>query len=698
MAKNPGDKNKKAELVPENAEIEKRVKAMMEPESKEAKATETKAGEPSTAPEVAGLPVPDEPLKIKILHDDKESQEASSAPELATAEANVEEASAKAEQEPVVDEAESQEAEQAPPTDPATQEASAELKEDEPSEDPETSKAVEDIVRHESDELLKAEDDKLLAAFQPAAKKSFGQKIKAAIADLWKNPKKRKMLLGSLVILVIIAGVVPGSRYFILNTAGVRASASVHVIDESTLQPLKNVRVNVHGAEAVTDENGDARIEKVKLGTTQLKIERRAFATVERKVTIGWGSNPLGEEKLRPTGTQYAFAITDFLSGRGIFKAEAVSSDASAFSNEEGKLLLTMEDPPDEIDISITREGHRTEHFKFHADTKDETSVKMVPARKHAYISRRDAGRYDVYAAYADGKDEKLVLKGSGNERDDTVLIPHPSEDLIALVSTREGKRNKDGFLLSNLNIVDLRTKSVEAVETSERIQVINWFGERLAYVRVISGSSAGNPKRNRLMAYHYKDDTNNELAASNYFNDVMAIGDRIYYAPSGAYAKGINVNLFSVKADNTDRKIILDREVWNMFRTRYDHIAVSAPGSWYDYRVGDERPTALKGEPPNLKSRVYTDSPNKQKSLWVDSRDGKGVLIVHDVKSGEEKTLRSQPGLKNPVRWLNDNTIVYRIKTDTETADYALSLDGGEPKKLADVTNTDGIDRWYYY
>jgi hypothetical protein len=26
------------------------------------------------------------------------------------------------------------------------------------------------------------------------------------------------------------------------------------------------------------------------------------------------------------------------------------------------------------------------------------------------------------------------------------------------------------------------------------------------------------------------------------------------------------------------------------------------------------------------------------------------------------------------------------------------LSLDDGEPVKIRDVTNTDGIDRWYYY
>lgn len=693
------DSSKKPDLTPEDADVEERVRQMMDPSVKDPEPSGTDSYSPATAPEITDLPVPKEPLKIKILHDNEDPEvdsEPLTAPELAS-EPDVEPIAKPAtESKPEAKITEKTE----PETDPAKQQAIPEEgaePDPEPSEDPETSKAVEDIVRNESDELLKAEDDKLMAAFEPKQNKTFGQKLKSAIVDLWKNPKKRKILMAVFVVVVLAVGIVPGSRYFVLNAAGVRSSASVHVLDESTFQPLKNVEVTIHGVSARTNENGDAKVDRIKLGSTRLKIERRAFAPVERNITIGWGSNPLGEEKLRPTGTQYAFSVSDYLSGKSVVKAEATSGDASAFSDENGKILLTIEDPTDELDISIVSEGRRTERLKLNGDTKDETPVKMVPARKHAYISRRE-GRYDVYATYADGKEETLVLKGTGNERDDMVLVPHPSEDLAALVSTRAGKRNDDGYLLSDLTIIDLRTKGTETAETSERIQLSGWFGERLVYVRVVAGASASHPKRNRLMAYHYKDDTNNELAASNYFNDVMAVDGRVYYAPSGVYQSGASASLFSVKADGTDRRTILDKEVWNLFRTSYDHIAISVPGSWYDYRIGQQSTTKLDGEPASLKSLVFTNSPNGEKSLWVDTRDGKGVLIAYDTKTGEDRPLRTQSGLKNPVRWLNDSTIVYRVKTDAETADYALSLDGGEPKKVADVTNTDGIDKWYYY
>jgi hypothetical protein len=73
-------------------------------------------------------------------------------------------------------------------------------------------------------------------------------------------------------------------------------------------------------------------------------------------------------------------------------------------------------------------------------------------------------------------------------------------------------------------------------------------------------------------------------------------------------------------------------------------------------------------------------------------------VLLAYDVESNKDNTVRTQGGLKQPVRWLSNNSIVYRINTESETADYAMNLDGGEPVKIRDVANTSGINTWYYY
>lgn len=652
----PEEKERQPDIDADDSAALARVKRMMEgPEEPEKPAKTAAPAEPTpdkatTAPELADAPVPKEPVK------------------------------------PNPD---------TPPTD--TPKNLATKKEGPtPEDDPKTAKAVDDIVAHESDELLKAEDEKLAEAFRPAEKLTRWQKVKRFLHNWWGNPRARWITIGVILLLLAIIAVVPPSRYFVLNTAGVRASLSVQVLDESTFQPLKNVEVSAHGVSALTNTDGQAKLEKVKLGATELKIDKRAFAPITKKVTVGWGSNPQGEFQLTPVGAQYSFVVTDYLSGKGVAKIEAISGEASALSDENGKIKLTIDEPPDDIEVTIKGDDYREESFTISAATKDERAVSLVPGRKEVFVSKRD-GKFDLYKIDIDGKNEERVLAGTGTEREDIALISHPKKEVVAMVSTREGKRNSDGYLLSTLTLVDLTNNSAKALVTSERIQLVDWVDDRLIYVQVAAGASAANPKRQRLMSYHHEDGTNNELATSNTFNDVLVAANKVYYAPSGAHQAG-GASFLRANADGSARLAILSKEAWNLFRTTYDHITVAVPSEWYDYRLDDQKPTKLSGEPANLTSRIYVDSPDGKKSLWVDSRDGKGVLLVYDINGKEDKTLRTQSGLKNPLRWLSNHTIIYRIHTDQETADYALSLNGGDPRKIRDVTNTRGIDQWYHY
>ncbi len=320
-----------------------------------------------------------------------------------------------------------------------------------------------------------------------------------------------------------------------------------------------------------------------------------------------------------------------------------------------------------------------------------------MPSHKQTYISKR-SGKFDIYGVYIDGKEDKLVLAGTGSEREnDLVLVPHPTDNVVAYVSTRANQHNSDNFLLSNLILINTDTNATTSITASERVQIVGWSGDRLVYVQIAAGASANNPKRYRLMSYSYKDQTNKELASSNYFNDVVAVGDAIYYAPSSAYQSN-KAALYKVNADGSNLQTIFNQEVWNIIRTSYDHLALAVQQQWYDFKLGDKGPTKLNDAPANQLPRVYIDSPDGKHSAWIDNRDGKGVLLNYDANSKSDVVLKSQSGLTYPVAWLNDNILVYRVKTDQETADYAISLNGGDPVKIKDVTNAGGIDRWYYY
>jgi len=520
----------------------------------------------------------------------------------------------------------------------------------------------------------------------------------------WRNKKVRWATIIFALLLVVGALVYPVSRYRILNTAGIRSSASMIVIDSSTRQPLKNVQVRLNNATAMTNSDGYAKLEKVRLGSTTLIVQRRAFAPLEKKVTVGWGSNPLGEVILEPKGLQYSFIVKDFLSNKPLEKVEAVSGDASAFSDKEGKIILTLDTTSDEpVDITLKAEGYRDEKITETVEGTTNKLVNMAPAEEQAFISKR-SGKYDLYKIYADGRGETLVLSGTGYERDDITLVAQPTGDNVALVSTRDNQRGGDGTQLSTLNIVNIRDNKVTKLDTADRIQPVGWINDTLIYIVVSNQAPDGGAKKQRLVSYNLDNNQKLDITSATYFNAVLVADDKIYFAPaseaqtSGTTGKSPGIGFYMSDASGTNIKKLLDQEVWSMVRSAYDTISFSTGKDWYEYKLGGSQPSHTSGPPTDQRTRLYTNNSSNSQSLWVDQRDGKGVLLSYDLSNKNDKALTGQSGLTYPARWLNNTTAVYRVNNDNETADYAVSLNGGNPKKIVDVTNTSGIDRWYYY
>lgn len=522
-------------------------------------------------------------------------------------------------------------------------------------------------------------------------------KLKAAVSKWWHNPTARNATLAGVGLGIFIVLAIPPSRYLILNSVGIRSSASVTVLDDSTQQPLKNVEVQLANQTGKTDSSGKVQLGNLKLGTTKITVNRRAFAEVQKKVTIGWGSNPLGDFKLTPTGSRYTFSVSDFMSAKPLAKAEANSDQADAVANEQGELVLTV-DANEMTDLPVTfrAEGYRDEVLNLNLDDKSAHAVHMVPARKHVYVSKR-SGKYDVYSANLDGSHQTLLLAGSGFERDDMVLVPHPADDVVALVSTRSNLRNRDGYLLSSLTLIDSNDGDLREVTQAERIQINGWVDDKLIYTQVVAGASAAKPDRQKLISFDYKTGTSKELASSNYFNDVVVADGVIYYAPSDAYQTN-PVAFYKINPDGNARTNLLNNTVWNVFRTDYKTLQLSVAQEWYSYSLGAAGAVKLKGPPASQVNRLYVDDDSRQHSLWVDNRDGKGVLLNYDVAQGTDTALQTRSGLTSPMSWLNNHYVIYRVKTDQETADYALNLDGGQPRKITDVTNTGGLSQWFYY
>ncbi len=530
---------------------------------------------------------------------------------------------------------------------------------------------------------------------QPAVAKP---KTKRSLWHIFKIPAVRWSLIAAILAGLIAVSLIPASRYALLNIAGVRVSASLLVKDDKTTLPLKNVVVSIANTEVKTDEEGRASLSGLKLGKNELAIKKIGFETVSRSVTLGWGSNPLGDFGINAVGAQYTFVVKDWLSQKPIAKAEVSSGDASAYTDDNGVALLTTDKEIEgELKVGIAATGYRPEEQKIDAQDKSERQQVLVPNRQHYFISKR-SGKFDVYKIDVDGKNESMVIAGTGVETDDIKLIPHPSKPMAALVASRENSRNKDGFLLSGLYMIDFETSEIEKIGLSERVEIIAWQGDYLVYAKIAEGASNTNPQRHRLMSYDSAAGTEKELAASNYFNDILAVGTNIYYAPSNAFQENPNAQLYRVKADGSEQISIVNKEVWNMFRLSYDSVDVLQHQDWYTFKIGETLATKKPNGPANPKHRIYVDSPDGKRSVWIDERDGQGVILIYDLEKKQDTILYAKTGLTYPIRWLTDDYLVFRVSTGSEIADYVMCAAGKEPIKIRDVSNSAYIGRWYYY
>lgn len=575
-----------------------------------------------------------------------------------------------------------------------------ELAEAIPMDDTQLNTAIDEIVAQDADKLLEVEDQKnqddaeIEVAKPKKTKKPRGNFFKACL----KNPLYIKLTIFAVLVLIVILTILPTSRYFVLNLAGVRVSTSIKMLDDKTGLPLKNVELVVNNKSAKSDGDGNVRVDKVKLGKQEIIIKKLAFAEVKKKVTLGWGSNPLGEQRLVPTGTQFTLIAKDFASEKPVTIAEVNFGDSSAKFNASGEAILTVPTvEEEEIEVSVSANSYREEKVKINVETTEKINVQMVPAKKHVFVSKQK-GKFDLYKVDVDGKNEEVILEATGIEKEESLsLSTHPKKPITAFSSTRENTRNQDGFLLSTLNIIYLDTKEVVKVTQSERIQIVDWSGDKLIYVKITQGASQGNPNRHKIMSYDIESGSEKELATTNYFNDIVSVNGVIYYSPAIYQING-KVGLYRINADGTNKKTIFDKEVWNIFRTAYDKFSFSVGQDWYELSLASDEVKKVGGAPAVLKSKIYINSPNGKQSIWVDERDGKSVLLNYTIDQKTDKVLITESGIRNPIYWLDDDHLVYRIADGTEVADYIMSLSGGAPKKIRDVTNTVGIDRWYYF
>lgn len=555
---------------------------------------------------------------------------------------------------------------------------------------PETTQAIAEITEEDDETLLDIETAPVDEPPEAVPKKRG--RIREFFRRWWRNPVARWCTIIGLIVIVIAAGLWPTSRYAVLNTVGVRASTTLQVIDAETRLPLKNVTVSASGVTTKTNGDGQATLRGIKLGKQDIRIERVAFASVSLERTLGWGSNPLEDVLLEATGLQLRFTALDYLSGKPVTSAEASVGDAVAIADDKGQIVLTAADPKaDTVTVKLTGRSYKTEQVVVAvASSEASREIKLVPAQPLVYISKQ-SGKYDILKTDIRGEKPELLLAGTGEERRDSLrLVASPDGTAAALVSTRTTQRDADRYPMSALTLIQSADGANRAIDLAQRIEPIAWQGNTLIYHVVYASASSANSQRSKIIAYDTSSAARKVLATADYFNGIQVVGDTLYYATTQT-DPALPSRFAKVSISGDNKATLLDKPVWSMLRTSPTEMSLETPDGWYTYLIGDtaaHRGTAVD----YANARTYTSTPDGKLTAWVDNRDGKGVIVLTDMANGSERVVATASGLQQPLRWLGAGVLSYRVVTTDETADYAVSINGGEPRKVIDVTDVDGF------
>jgi len=509
------------------------------------------------------------------------------------------------------------------------------------------STAVEDIEARESNTTADSKPD------------TTKNKIKSKKSNKKFNLKKILIILFTLLAMILVAiFVIPTTRYYLLNNLGVRSSASLMVVDSKTNFPISGVKVSVQGQEYTSNDAGKVMASNLKLGKTTILFQKRSFGEQRQTVIIGWGSNPINKPfALEPAGNKYSIYVKDWISKKGIDGAVVISEDSRVTTDKNGLAEITIaESAPKKIKIETT--DYREENFDL-LEQEQKIEVSLVPASALFFINE-EKGTLNLEKVDLDGKNKVTVFGGSGSEIEERISImaqPSSQRQIAAFVSTRSGIKNSDGYLLSDLYIVEGKKKIANKVigTTSEKIQLLGWDNNKIIFIKTVSGPSAAQDGRQRIVAYDIDSDTSIEIAKADNFNDSILKGKELVYANNGPSAK-----LFRVQTDGSNLKTILNKEVWALEEIATTaFLANSSDKKWQKINFTNSNIEELNGAAADSyinKLKLYSPSSTKLAILETGSRSNK--LIIRSEKSSSEYN-DNRISRNSNIAWISDNYIL---------------------------------------
>ncbi|MGD8373702.1 MAG: hypothetical protein PVI21_02485 [Candidatus Woesebacteria bacterium] len=517
-----------------------------------------------------------------------------------------------------------------------------------------------------------------------------------------------------LLSLFVVAGVllaIPTTRYGILGSV-IKKDVTLSVIDSETKKPVTEARIDLAGQSVTTDSDGNALFKGVSVGRYTATITKNYYSGAHAQVNVWILKNPeVDQVQLIAAGRQVPVKVMNTITKAPIENVAIVTSENSAKTDENGEAIIVLPAEKTEVDATISMDGYNelSTKVKVTEDMNDSNSFNLTPSGKVYFLSKR-TGKLDVMKSNLDGTAAETVLAGTGNEEDwSTALIP--SSDLKYLVLKARRENNIKLYLIStsndSLSVIDDGNDKVS-------FNTMGWSDDRFVYLEyngyverwesgqnVIKSFDANSKKLSVIDVAaangdsgNYAYEVYNNLAILK--NSVVATKDWIVGSGSSSILDGKKGVVVAMNADGSNVRTLKEVDTTNQtlitkqYNTDQLIIRLNSGTAVSYFWYSDGSVTSAPNITDSDWGRSYPDyilAPNKQKTFWSESRDGKQTLLLGDSLGGNSTVLLS--GVEyGAVGWYTDG---YLLMSKDNSELYIMSVDGGNQFKMTDYQGVYG-------
>lgn len=530
------------------------------------------------------------------------------------------------------------------------------------------------------------------------------------LKQLWNKYLEKKKITIPITILVItlLLLAVPISRYKILGLF-IKKQVMVSVVDSKTGKPVSEADVVLAGKSTLTNGDGLAMINDVKVGPQTTKVTKKYYNDAESKNTLPIKGTAKVEVKLEANGRQVPVSVVNKITGEAVKGATIKSGESKAQTDDKGVAVLVLNPNSQTEKASVAASGYNESivEVKVTDGVDDSNKFQITPGGKIYFLSKK-SGKIDVVKTNLDGSDRKTVLAGSGTEDDfDTVLLASRDWKYLTLKSKREGK--------TKLYLIDTSNDKLSTIDDSDAIFTpAGWSDSNFVYTVSRNDIKSWQSKQFALKSFDAKsgelrvlDESKAEGSDQNSyvtenFGQIYILENLLVYAKNWTASyysynllNGKRMSINSIRPDSTDKRMLRDFDVsadgtsfilGKLYKPQEVIFQVTQQANtltYFEYENGEVKATTeITREKFDAYYPTYLMSPSGNKTFWSESRDGKNTLFVggRNADNGKEIVSASE---YTPYGWFTED---YLLVSKSGSELYIMPVnDAAKVSKITD-------------